>query len=115
MRNKINAKTEFLSVINDKPKVKCALLIYGYWEEPKHYPLKVGYTKEDLNEFLSSISFNYDNGYGSQNLFGNIWLEDGTWLERSEYDGAESWEYKNCPEIPPELLNGKIIPKIEKI
>ena len=33
-----------------------------------------------------------------------IWLmEEGTWIERGEYDGSEWWEYRECPSIPDEL------------
>ena len=35
--------------------------------------------------------------------FGVVWLTDGSWLERYEYDGAENWELKKLPTIPVEL------------
>ena len=64
-------------------------------------------------EFISSDNFeitkdnfervakntNYDNGFGVQEIaydikiVGNNW-----WLERSEYDGAEGWDFKTLPE-----------------
>ena len=28
-----------------------------------------------------------------------IVFEDGTWLERGEYDGSEWWEYKQKPTL----------------
>lgn len=53
-----------------------------------------------LPEVLPLLDFEYDNGYGGQELFGNIWYTDGTWSERGEYDGSEWWEHKVCPAIP---------------
>lgn len=66
--------------------------------------LKVGYSSEDFENFLDQIDFEYDNGFGCQELFGTIWYEDGTWSSRGEYDGSEWWEYNSCPKIPKEFL-----------
>lgn len=52
-----------------------------------------------LNEVINKLDFYYDNDYGSQEIEGYIWYEDGSWSERTEYDGAEWWVYKSCPEI----------------
>lgn len=94
----INAKNEFIGQIGNK-KVLCCCLIM----EEKSLELTTGWTNDDWNLFISSIDFEYDNGWGSQELFGTIWYTDGTWSERKEYDGSERWEYKSCPEIPKEL------------
>lgn len=48
-----------------------------------------------LDEVLSKLDFEYDNGYGGQFMNGTIWYTDGTWSERGEYAGSEWWEYKN--------------------
>ncbi len=53
-----------------------------------------------LDSVLGELNFDYDSGYGSQELFGNIWYNDGTWSERGEYDGSEWWEHKSRPDIP---------------
>lgn len=53
-----------------------------------------------LEEVLPNLDFNYDNGYGGQMLYGNIWYTDGTWSTRREYDGSEWWEYCKCPTCP---------------
>jgi hypothetical protein len=45
------------------------------------------------------LDFNYDAGYGSQQLDGLVLFNDNTWLERHEYDGSEWWEYKRCPTV----------------
>lgn len=102
-----NAKEEFLGHIEGL-KVKCAKISRElYWEhESEHLKslLKVGYTEEGYNNFLKSLDFQYDSGYGSQQVFGTIWFEDGTWSERGEYDGSEWWEHNKLPEIFKELL-----------
>lgn len=46
---------------------------------------------------IEKIDVDYDDGYGSQNLFGTVLFKDNTWLERYEYDGSESWDYKEPP------------------
>lgn len=43
----------------------------------------------------------YDSGYGGQELFGTLWFSDGSWADRGEYDGAEWWEHRSFPAIPP--------------
>jgi len=67
------------------------------------FGLKVGYTTEELEYFLDKLDFNYDAGYGIQNLYGIVWLSDNKWLERYEYDGSERWVCKSRPTIPEEL------------
>ena len=52
---------------------------------------------EAVEKFLDR---DYDDGYGGQELFGVIWLTDGTWIERNEYDGSEWWRHVTCPEFP---------------
>jgi len=46
---------------------------------------------------VSKLNFEYDSGYGSQEVYGTIVFKDGSWLERGEYDGSEWWDYKSCP------------------
>lgn len=102
----MNAKEEFVKHVGDK-SVLCARITLGsdYWEEDerKTFSLKTNYSNPAYHEFLSSLDFDYDSGYGGQELYGTIWYTDGTWSERCEYDGSEWWEYKRLPEIPDEL------------
>lgn len=49
---------------------------------------------KDLYAFLEKLDFDYDDGFGGQNVYGKIMLNDGSWLERAEYDGSEWWEFK---------------------
>ena len=103
-----NAKKEFLGLIQGvSSKVKCATITHGNpWydeDESRKIILPVGYTPYEWDTFINSLDFEYDDGYGGQELFGTIWFENGTWAERGEYDGSEWWEYKSCPSIPEHL------------
>ena len=105
----INAKEELLGTLERaKSSIKCATLTVGreYWEEATKniINLKEGYSKEEYEEFLNRLDFEYDSGYGGQELYGIVWLmEENTWLSRGEYDGSEWWEYRECPVVPDEL------------
>lgn len=59
--------------------------------------LRKGYTPEDLEAFLNSMDFEYDNGYGLQEIGGIVVFTDGSWLTRGEYDGSEWWENHQLP------------------
>lgn len=58
---------------------------------------------KDIEKFKKSMDFEYDNGYGAEEIpldlvvVGKDW-----WIERHEYDGSEWWEYKS---MPPALNN----------
>lgn len=99
-----NARIEFLNHINGR-EVLCAIIQSGdeYSQSVSKFYLTTGWTKEEWDEFLSGLNFDYDSGYGGQELFGTIWYVDGTWSERGEYDGSEWWEHHVCPDIPTEL------------
>lgn len=57
--------------------------------------IKIRYEGEKTN--INQLDFEYDRGFGSQELEGVVVFKDHTWLERHEYDGSEWWEYKKCP------------------
>lgn len=101
-----NARDEFMGEVDGKAVI-CAHVKHGknYWddEEITGYLLPVGHTSEDYEEFLKALNFEYDDGYGGQELYGTIWYADCTWSSRGEYDGSEWWEYNVLPEIPMEL------------
>ena len=100
-----NAKQELLHVLKEKAEIKCACIIYYKWGGKKSKKvLKLHYSDKDYNSFLESLNFEYDAGYGSQELYGIIWLENGTWLLRGEYDGSEWWNYNILPPILKECL-----------
>lgn len=65
------------------------------------YHLKSSRTSEEETEFLKGLqTIDYDEGYGSQELFGIIVFKDGSWMDRYEYDGSEHWVHNSCPEEP---------------
>ena len=114
-----NAAIELIEVLKGKAGIKCATInreysihsrdmeTYDYDNPPepdKPILLKLGHTDEEYHKFLEALNFTYDAGYGGQELFGTVWLEDGTWLSRGEYDGSEWWNHHKVPEIPKELL-----------
>jgi len=97
----INAKQEFPAMYGE---VRCSIIEYVGNE--KSFLLKEYHTQEEFNNFLNLLDFEYDDGYGSQELFGTIWMNDGTYFNRHEYDGSEMWEINRLPEIP-EILQDK--------
>ena len=106
----MNAKEEFLGHIKDR-KILCADMAHqDCWHNgpSADFKLPVGYTQKQYDEFLDSLDFQYDKGYGGQELFGTIWYTDGTWSDRGEYDGSEWWSYQKCPNIPENLLNNSL-------
>jgi hypothetical protein len=113
IRDRANAKQEILELIGiiipeetktpleASPHIKCATI---ECDSGKTINLKVDWTDEEFKTFLDQMDFEYDNGYGTQELFGTLWLTDGTWLERAEYDGSEWWSHKFVPKIPNYLI-----------
>ena len=96
----VNAKEEFIKFMEALPEIVAAVIC----SNDQEYLLKAGHTDADYEAFLNSLNFEYDDGYGSQELFGTVWFYDGTWGEREEYEGSEWWIYCTCPEIPSKLF-----------
>lgn len=96
----MNAKQEFIEHVGTK-EVQAAILMYelSYSEPLKKFVLKERYNKDNYNEFLELLNFDYDDGFGGQELEGTIWYTDGTWSSRGEYDGSEWWEYHKRPKF----------------
>jgi len=110
-RGNTNAKTELLETVGTN-KVLCIEIAYtpsslwGEEDEPEEHfiaTLPVNHTEDEYEKFIDRLDFDYDSGYGGQELFGTIWMQDGTWFTRGEYDGSEWWDYHSCPEIPKNL------------
>ena len=58
----------------------------------------------DEEYFINLLSQMYvDGGYGSNNVYGTIWLVDRTFYRRVEYDGCGSWEHIKID--PPTYLD----------
>lgn len=97
---KINLYDETIKAINGRKiayaKIKVHNDIFG--DDVKYINLKPNHTYSEGGEFYNSLrNINYDNGYGSQYIFGFVVFTDGTWIERKEYDGSEWWGSKRCP------------------
>lgn len=114
-----NAQQELLSAVaGTNSEITCAVIHNDGWRRAlTKIVLPIGFSQKDYNTFMSDINFDYDAGYGGQELFGIVWLEDGTWLERGEYDGSEWWEHKVRPDIPEEclVLEGETNPNLKRI
>ena len=122
----MNAKEEFISKIGTKD-IKYAVVAYDphgehdfvdnkgvvnskavaagleYFKYDLKHPisvLKEGYTEADLNTFLNTLNYDYDEDYGRQELFGIVFMKDGSWWTRAEYDGSEWWTKNTVPDIP---------------
>lgn len=102
----MNAKEEFLYLVNNKVVICASISYRECWEHVvcSDHTLPVTCTEEQYNAFVESLDFEYDSGYGGQELFGTVWFKDGTWATRGEYDGSEWWDYHACPTIPYYLI-----------
>ena len=104
----LNVKCAVIGLSFDYPDVDTPEYILsnpskGYIDElmfDKIVTLKENWSNDEWLAFLEELDFNYNNGFGSQRLFGVVWFKDGSWLERYEYDGAEKWVLKRTPDIP---------------
>jgi len=70
----------------------------------------------DWNEFKKIANKEYDSGFGAQVVARDLVIvfRDNSWLERSEYDGAESWKYISPPKRKPNAKKFKHIFAFEK-
>lgn len=99
----INAKVELTKFLEGKDPVKCALISFDKGAEPNEdigeFVLKIGYSEEDWEAFMSFLDFVYNDWSGIQQLFGIIWTETG-WCDRNSYHGKEWWQSHTTPDIP---------------
>lgn len=52
-----------------------------------------------LDDAAALLDIEYDAGYGTQEVYGTVLFNDGSWLSRGEYDGSEWWDYNQSPTI----------------
>jgi hypothetical protein len=97
----MNAKNELLEHIKDRKVIYVQIREISY----RAFPLSQSSIEGSLDEVLPLMDFEYDAGYGSQELFGTIWYSDGTWSDRAEYDGSERWVYQRCPSLPKKCVD----------
>jgi hypothetical protein len=99
----MNAKKELMGYLNKGIKVSCWHIFADEAMGEKismDSILKKGYTEEEFNHELDKLDYEYDDGYGCQELFGTVLFTDGSWLERNEYDGSENWMWTTAPTLP---------------
>ena len=94
----INAKQELLDIITSRNLTILKIeIIYTHinWDNNTTITKNIT-TLDDLN-------FDYDAGYGSQELFGVVYCKNSNnrpvWLTREEYDGSEWWDINTIPEF----------------
>jgi hypothetical protein len=114
--SKCNAYEEYITHIEDRAVLQA--IIYkggGYYNKPSVYALLLNDAMYD--KFISQLkAIEYNDGYGGQELFGVIWYKDGTYSERSEYDGSEWWSYRSMPDFSimyNELMSSLLSPEEE--
>jgi len=103
----LNAKAELLDVINiNNLKIIAAELSFDAFDNSNGFVLYKHYNEKEYQEFLNFLDRDYNNGYGGQELFGTVWCDEGSWLERGEYDGSEWWNIHKYPDnIPIDLIH----------
>lgn len=95
MYSYINLKNSTLNVLKQHNKLSSDVK----WVGCKSF-------KIPIEEFWKLADRQYDAGYGSQEVAGDlIVVGDSWWLERHEYDGSEWWEYKELPQEPKKILS----------
>jgi hypothetical protein len=109
----INLKGEFLGLVSSRPQVVCVAIVhatsfdhFGIHDGGIEFNLKQGYTPQEYEEFVNSLDFEYEDwSYHGQELYGTIWLSDGTWFQcvRNDHAQYQEWNYYKYPEIPEAL------------
>lgn len=94
----INAKQELLKIVNDNNITILKIDIEYYGDVDNKGKIV---TKHIAS--LDKLDFDYDAGYGVQELYGTIYCKDSNnnpvWLTREEYDGSEWWRINTIPEF----------------
>jgi hypothetical protein len=98
-----NAKSELIEFLKNRQVIAGLISRERIFQDGSNaqFQFRLG---DNWESFLEQLNFGYDSGYGSQELFGIVWFEDGSWAERDEYDGSEWWQRYSCPQIPENLL-----------
>ena len=76
-----------------------SFIIYTYDDvKPALYDEKRAATIADMGKHT------YYSGYGGQELFGTVWMDNGEYITRGEYYGSEWLNYHRVPKIPNKLM-----------
>ena len=95
-----NAATELRDALDGESRMIGADIEIILKDDVNEITLYEDFTEEELEEFWSKLDVEYDSGYGTQYVFGKVWLKDGGFLERREYDGSEWWTHQPL-DLPP--------------
>ncbi len=66
--------------------------------------LPVNYNLNEFQTFLEKLDFENTDPWGSQAMFGTVWLTNGRWLERTDYYDGDWWQLKEYPTFPPYVI-----------
>ena len=99
----MNARNELVRVTKHKARLKCAVITTEVFGDEITIFLPVAYNDSQYADFLDNLNFQYNSGFGVQELYGVLWHEDGTWQSRVMDKGLEWWEYHRVPDIPEYL------------
>jgi hypothetical protein len=103
---KTNAKDELRTAERKAgASMVAAVIVFGFdygsdVEDRPSFTLPPRWSREEFFNLEAFLDREYDSGFGSQMLHGTVWLSDGSWLERGEYDGSEWWAHRKCPAMP---------------
>lgn len=63
-----------------------------------------------MEAFIEAADVEYDEGFGAQKVAEDliVVLKDGSWLERSEYDGSEWWGFRERNRRPTTVWDGAV-------
>jgi hypothetical protein len=66
--------------------------------------------KTTWEDFKRIADVEYEAGYGAPKVAQDLLIVgENWWLERSEYDGSEWWNYKELPKEPTEIIELKAL------
>ena len=96
---------QYDKTFNDVVQVTWVVIVKREWKDGKSvYNTETRWCSwETFAEAARSID--YDNGYGHQEIGESleILFNDGSWMQRWEYDGSEGWEYV----VPRKRIEGE--------
>ena len=100
-----NAKTEVIEFVKDSTVIAAQISFQPFNHDSQvevnmEFQFRLG---DNWDDFCNKLGFEYNSSFGTQQLFGTIWFQDGSWGTRGEYDGAEWWQHHTRPEIPENL------------
>lgn len=98
----MNAKKELSDIITAKNLTILKIEI-DYDKEGLFCPCVNSKSKINHITSIDDLDFEYDDGYGLQELQGVVYCKDKNnnpvWLTRGEYDGSEWWNINTIPEF----------------